>query len=108
MTELLQELYKNKLKYNASYYTLKERGTHAEYMIFFIGCGEFVITSHYWGCVALGVRSYDWDKETAIYTYQVTNENAARCSTLESLMTKYERERLQTKAKIIIERKDRK
>ena len=103
MTNLLKELYQNKLKYNASYYTIKERGTQSEYMIYFIGCNEFVITSNYYGCVALGVRSYDWDKEEANYIYQET-KNEPRASTLERLMTEYERKRLQTKAIIKIER----
>lgn len=88
----LKKLYNEKLKYNCSYYEAKS-SSGSDLLLVFIGCHEFIITNNYWGCIAFGIRSFDFDKETAVYNYEMTN-NHISVSSVENLIRKYEKKKL--------------
>lgn len=94
--ENIKELYNNKLKYNCSYYESKSE-SKSNYLIIFLGSRDFLITSNYWGVVAVGCRSYDYDKEQANYIYACTGGEHIPASRVEQIIKQYEYKRLNNK-----------
>lgn len=99
--EKLKELYKSKLKFNCSYYLIKSK--NSDLLVVFIGTDDFIISNHYYGCVAIGKRKFDFDDNKATYSYIQTCQSFY-ISSIEKALTSYERKRLQTNAKIVFER----
>lgn len=91
----LDDLYNHKAKYNCSYYELKSK-EKPNIIIMFLGSNEFIISNNYFGVVAVGVRGFDYDTETANYTIKQKGDFVFR-SRLAKLCQKYETERLQIK-----------
>lgn len=94
--DFLGDLYEHKAKSNCDYYEIKSKDK-PNLLIIFLGSYEFLIVNHYWGVVACGVRSFDYDTETAKYTIKEIGEHMAR-SRLANACQKYERERLNIKS----------
>ena len=99
--ENLKKLYDKKLKYNCSFTTSLNKNDIL--LVFFLGCNDFVITSNYWGVVAIGQRHWNNETKQAEYSYIKKCVSVSVCS-FEFILTKYERKRLQTTSKIIFER----
>lgn len=97
----LKKLYNEKLKYNCSFTTCINKNDVL--LVVFLGCNDFVITSNYWGVVAIGQRHWNNETEQAEYQYIKKCFSVSVCS-IEFILTKYERKRLETKSKIIFER----
>ena len=66
-------------------------------LIIFIGTKEFLIVSNYWGVVALGSRSFDYDQQKALYTYE-RKANSVFHSRICSVIRQYEKKRLNIQA----------
>lgn len=90
--DFLGELYKYKTFSNCDYWEIKSK-ENPDLLIVFLGSYEFLIVNHYFGLVAYGVRSFDYDTETAKYTIREIGEHIAR-SRLAKACQKYEKERL--------------
>ena len=89
---MVKKLYDETLKYNCSYYEMKSE-IYSNLLIVFLGTNEFIITNNFLGVVALGRRSYDFDKQQAIYKWQPMSENI-HFSRVEKLIRTYEAQRL--------------
>ena len=66
-------------------------------LIIFIGTKDFLIVSNYWGVVALGSRSFDYDQQKALYTYE-RKANSVLHSRICSVIKQYEKKRLNIEA----------
>lgn len=89
--EFLENLYNYKAKSNCSYY--EKKSNKGDLLIVFLGCSEFLIVNNYWGVVALGVRSFDFDTNKALYKVKEKGNHYTR-GTLESIITAYENKKL--------------
>ena len=89
---MISELYNKTLRYNCSYYEMKSE-VYSNLLIVFLGTHEFIITNNYFGVVALGRRSFDFDKRKAIYKYEL-KVNSIELSRIEQIIRKYEQNRL--------------
>lgn len=89
--EFLDNLYEHKAKYNCSYY--EKKSNKGDLLIIFLSCSDFFIVNNYWGVVAVGVRSFDFDNNTALYTIEEKGNHYTK-STLESIVRTYENKRL--------------
>ena len=92
MNELLKELYEKKLKYNCSYYEMKRKYKN-DLLIVFLGTSDFIITTNFFGVVAYGKRTFDFDNMKSIYTLTQT-ETSIYKSELLLIIKKYEKARL--------------
>ena len=90
----LEDLYNHKAKYNCSYYELKSK-EKPNIIIMFLGSSEFIISNNYFGVVAVGVRSWNYDEQKATYKVQIKADKISR-SRLAKLCQTYERKRLKT------------
>lgn len=100
---MLKELYNKKLRYNCSYYELKSE-IYSNLLIIFLGTSDFIIVNNFFGVVAIGKRGFNFDKEQALYTYQLI-ENSIHISRIEQLIKTYEAKRLKIK-NVLITRKE--
>ena len=98
---MLKNLYESKLKYNCSYYEMKSQ-IYSDLMIVFLGTSDFIIVTNFAGVVAMGRRSFDFDKSQAVYKWQAMSETI-HFSTVERLIKTYEAQRLKIKS-VSIER----
>lgn len=94
--EFLGDLYEHKTKSNCDYYEIKSKDK-PNLLIIFLGSYEFLIVNHYWGVVACGVRSFNYDTQTTEYKVKEQGEHIAR-SRLVKACQKYEYERLNIKS----------
>lgn len=90
--EQLQKLYNEKLKYNCTYAT-RETANGPDLAIIFLGTEDFIIISNYWGVVAMGQRSFNYDLMKATYNTIEKGGHIAR-SYIEKIIKKYETKRL--------------
>ena len=94
--DFLGDLYEHKTKSNCDYYEIKSKDK-PNLLIIFFGSYEFIIVNHYWGVVACGVRSFNYDTQTTEYKVKEQGEHIAR-SRLAKACQKYEYERLNIKS----------
>ena len=70
-------------------------------LIVFLGTSDFIIVNNYYGVVAFGVRSYNYDTETSTYKVKEQGEHIGRAK-LSQLCRHYENKRLKNK-KVVVE-----
>ena len=99
MKDFIKTLYDEKLKYNASFTTMKHNGSSI--LIVYISCDDFLIISNYNGVVAVGNYRFNWDIQEAFINYEIIKDFYTP-RTLEKLILKYEREVMKLSCKINI------
>ena len=94
--EFLRYLYDEKCKYNCSFATMKTNRGSSEFAVVFLGCDHFLVINNYWGCVAYGRRSFKFGEGSVTYRCEIKCQSINR-STVEKILTKYERTVLETR-----------
>lgn len=93
----IKELYEKKLKYNCSFETMKHNNN--DLLIVYLGTNDFIIVSNYSGVVVVGSYRFNFDINEAFITYEVVKDHY-NISTIERLITKYQRQIMGLKCKI--------
>lgn len=99
MNELIKKLYDEKLKYNCYCENITTKSNGVLYLVY-LGTKDFIIINNYYGCVATGERSFNYEKPQLNITYTLLNNNILK-SNISKLLKKHE-SNLKTNKEIII------
>ena len=99
MNELIKKLYDEKLKYNCYCESITTKSNGVLYLVY-LGTKDFIIINNYYGCVATGERSFNYEKPQLNITYTLLNNSILK-SNISKLLKKHE-SNLKTNKEIII------
>lgn len=74
MDQLIKKLYDEKLKYNCYCDSISTQKNGVLYIVY-LGSYDFIIINNYYGCIASGKRTFNYDNNTLNINYNLLNDN---------------------------------